>query len=77
MKILAFGEGYHNYHHVYPTDYKTSAPGVWLNPSTHVIDFFAWIGWAKDLKEISPEAVEKRKQENLKSLEEYRHPKSG
>lgn len=51
MSVFAFGEGFHNYHHVFPWDYRTAELGNnWLNLTTLFIDFFAWIGWAYDLK---------------------------
>jgi stearoyl-CoA desaturase (delta-9 desaturase) len=43
--ILAFGEGWHNWHHVYPWDYKVSElPRYWCNFTIPFIDFFAWLG---------------------------------
>ncbi|CAH2245033.1 (11Z)-hexadec-11-enoyl-CoA conjugase [Pararge aegeria] len=49
VSLAALGEGWHNYHHVFPWDYRTSELGR-LNVSTSFIDFFAKIGWAYDLK---------------------------
>lgn len=47
VSLAAFGEGWHNYHHVFPWDYKTSEFGDYkFNISTGFIDFFAKIGWA-------------------------------
>lgn len=43
----ALGEGWHNYHHVFPWDYRTSELGL-VNWSTAFIDTFAKIGWAYD-----------------------------
>lgn len=66
MEFLYFfftriGEGFHNYHHVFPWDYKTSELGDYsLNLSTGFIDFFAKIGWASDLKTASKEIIERR-----------------
>lgn len=51
MALFAFGEGWHNFHHVFPWDYKTSEFGDYkFNISTGFIDFFAKIGWARDRK---------------------------
>lgn len=45
VAFLALGEGWHNYHHVFPWDYKTSELGEYsLNMTTALIDFFAKIG---------------------------------
>lgn len=60
VAVLAMGEGWHNYHHVFPWDYKAAELGEYkLNLTTAFIDFFARIGWAYDLKTPSPELVKK------------------
>lgn len=54
----SIGEGFHNYHHVFPSDYKASEyPNYGLNLTTYFIDNFAKIGWAYDLKQPSQELV--------------------
>jgi len=61
VALFAMGEGWHNYHHVFPWDYKTAELGNYrLNFTTAFIDFFAKIGWAYDLKSVSPEIIQKR-----------------
>lgn len=61
VSLAALGEGWHNYHHVFPWDYKTSELGNGkYNPTTNFIDFFARIGWAYDRKSVSPEMVARR-----------------
>lgn len=61
VAIFALGEGFHNYHHVFPWDYKTAELGNYrMNLTTAFIDFFAKIGWAYDLKTVSQEIIEKR-----------------
>lgn len=58
---MAFGEGWHNYHHVFPWDYKTAELGTYTaNTTTAFIDFFAKIGWAYDLKTVSTDTIQKR-----------------
>ncbi|XP_037035010.1 acyl-CoA Delta(11) desaturase-like [Bradysia coprophila] len=59
--FLTIGEGWHNYHHVYPFDYKCSELSrYWCNPTIFFIDFFAWLGWAYDLKTVPDEMVRRR-----------------
>lgn len=61
VALAAFGEGWHNYHHVFPWDYKTSELGEYkYNVSTAFIDFFSWIGWAYDRKYVSAEMIARR-----------------
>lgn len=60
--FLTNGEGFHNFHHVFPFDYKAAelqfSP---LNMSTVCINAMAAIGQAYDLKEASKEIILKRK----------------
>jgi stearoyl-CoA desaturase (delta-9 desaturase) len=61
VAILALGEGWHNYHHTFPWDYKTSELGKYsVNFSAAFIDLFAKIGWAYELKTVSEEMIKKR-----------------
>uniref|UniRef100_A0A1A9WAU5 Fatty acid desaturase domain-containing protein n=1 Tax=Glossina brevipalpis TaxID=37001 RepID=A0A1A9WAU5_9MUSC len=61
VSIFAFGEGWHNYHHAFPWDYKAAEWGDYsLNFATAFIDLCAKIGWAYDLKSVSPAMIEKR-----------------
>lgn len=56
---MSGGEGWHNYHHVFPWDYKAAELCSYFmyNPTTKFIDLFAMIGWAYDLKQPSEELV--------------------
>ncbi|XP_025152596.1 acyl-CoA Delta(11) desaturase-like [Harpegnathos saltator] len=50
VSIVSFGEGSHNYHHMFPWDYKASEFGTHTyNFPAMFIDFFAKIGWTYDL----------------------------
>lgn len=50
MDVLALGEGSHNYHHVFPWDYRSAEVRYLANASTSFIHFFVWLGWVSDLK---------------------------
>ena len=61
VSIAALGEGWHNYHHVFPWDYKTGELGNYcFNVTTCFIDAFARIGWAYDRKYVSTAMVRRR-----------------
>lgn len=57
VSAVSMGEGWHNYHHTFPWDYKASELGMPLNVTTTILNFFARIGWAYDLKVASPALV--------------------
>ncbi|XP_063912997.1 acyl-CoA Delta-9 desaturase-like [Zophobas morio] len=60
VSLLAMGEGWHNYHHTFPWDYKAAELGNYrVNGTTLLLDAFAKIGWAYDLKSPSRELVQK------------------
>lgn len=61
VAALGYGEGWHNYHHVFPWDYKAAELGTYrANFTTGFIDFFSRIGWAYDLKTVSLEMIRRR-----------------
>ncbi|XP_050532112.1 acyl-CoA Delta-9 desaturase-like isoform X2 [Daktulosphaira vitifoliae] len=63
VAFLAFGEGWHNYHHTFPWDYKAAELGNYrLNFSTAFIDICAWLGLAYNLKTANASLVNKRLQ---------------
>lgn len=58
VSLFSLGEGWHNYHHVFPWDYRTAEIGI-NSATTTLIEFFAKVGWAWDLKQPTKELVEK------------------
>lgn len=63
VAMLALGEGWHNYHHTFPWDYKTSELGKYsVNFTAAFIDLMAKIGWAYDLKTVPIDLIKKRVQ---------------
>lgn len=71
--FAAIGEGFHNYHHVFPYDYATSEWGPSLNMTTIMIDLFASLGLAYDCKQVSQEAIDRvrRRKGDLSSLNRH------
>ncbi|PRD34015.1 UNVERIFIED_CONTAM: Stearoyl-CoA desaturase 5 [Trichonephila clavipes] len=78
VSFLGLGEGWHNYHHVFPWDYATSELGYTLNLTKVFIDFMAMIGQAYDLKSTHTELIKSRKLKTgdgtrMKYVEENEH----
>lgn len=58
---IRIGEGYHNYHHTFPWDYKVAELGPYPRELiTWIIDCFAKLGWAYDLKSVTDDLIRKR-----------------
>lgn len=53
--ILAFftwGEGYHNYHHLFQWDYRNGVRWWQWDPTKWAISMFTWFGMARSLKRV-------------------------
>ncbi|GJL63949.1 MAG: hypothetical protein NPIRA04_26030 [Nitrospirales bacterium] len=53
VSLLTFGEGYHNYHHMYQTDYRNGAQWYNFDPSKWLIWTLSKFGFAYDLRRQS------------------------
>jgi stearoyl-CoA desaturase (delta-9 desaturase) len=61
VSFATLGEGWHNFHHVFPWDYKASELGNnRINVTTHFLNFCARMGWAYDLKTVPGHVLKKR-----------------
>lgn len=58
VSFFTIGEGYHNYHHVFPFDYKAGEFGSMINATRFFIEAMAMIGQAYDLKLVKKETVD-------------------
>jgi stearoyl-CoA desaturase (delta-9 desaturase) len=54
LAFFTFGEGFHNYHHTFPQDYRNGVERWDFDPSKWLIRGLAWLGVTYDLKRISP-----------------------
>lgn len=59
MNGYTFGEGYHNFHHTFPQDFRGSEyeDPFHFNQSTKLIKFFQKKGWIYDLKKTAPDVI--------------------
>lgn len=55
--LVTFGEGYHNYHHEFPSDYRNGIRAYDFDPTKWLIYAFYKLGLAANLKRISPERI--------------------
>ncbi|MFL6236467.1 MAG: acyl-CoA desaturase [Thermoanaerobaculia bacterium] len=61
MAVLAFGEGYHNYHHSFPFDYRNGVKVWQFDPAKWMIWTLSRVGLARDLRRAPDAAVLKAK----------------
>lgn len=61
VSFTALGEGFHNYHHTFPWDYKTAELGHYtFNFTKLFIDIMTKLRLAYDLKTVAKDVIEKR-----------------
>lgn len=80
--LITNGEGYHNYHHHFPGDYRNGVRWYQWDPTKWMIALLCNLGLAWDLKRVSPFrimaaqlAAEKQRIED-RLLEKVEHPSS-
>ena len=61
VSLISMGEGYHNYHHVFEYDYKTSETLFCINPTGWVIWSLSKCGLASNLKKAPSTRIRKLK----------------
>ncbi|MCZ6830910.1 MAG: fatty acid desaturase [Gammaproteobacteria bacterium] len=52
LAFLTYGEGYHNFHHIFQSDYRNGVRWYQWDPSKWLIGACRWLGLAHDLKRI-------------------------
>lgn len=57
MAVFSYGEGYHNYHHYFPVDYRNGIRWYHFDPTKWLIKSLSIIGWAKDLKKVPEKLI--------------------
>lgn len=59
LALVTYGEGYHNFHHAFQSDYRNGVRWWHFDPSKWIIKTCSWVGLARDLKETSKEQIER------------------
>lgn len=61
--ILTLGEGYHNYHHRFPGDYRNGILAYHFDPTKWWVWSLSKVGLTRNLHRASPEAVRRAREE--------------
>ncbi|MCY0964672.1 fatty acid desaturase [Parathalassolituus penaei] len=69
--FLTHGEGYHNYHHIFQSDYRNGVRWYQWDPTKWFIKACSWVGLASNLKTVSDFRIQRaRVQMQFKRAEE-------
>lgn len=58
IAVLTFGEGYHNFHHAFPKDYRNAIRWWQWDPTKWLIAALRLLGLARDLKTADPDRIQ-------------------
>lgn len=59
--LFTYGEGYHNFHHTFPGDYRNGVHWFDYDPTKWLISLLSHIGLTWNLRRISPEKILERR----------------
>ena len=65
--LLTFGEGYHNFHHEFPSDYRNGVRFYHFDPTKWLIRGLSFIGFTYNLKRVEASLI-KTKREHMTTL---------
>ncbi|CAF1420309.1 unnamed protein product [Adineta ricciae] len=57
--LVTLGEGYHNFHHEFPSDYRNATRWYQYDPTKWAINIFKMLGLASNLKRFSENEIQK------------------
>jgi len=52
LAFLTYGEGYHNFHHIFQNDYRNGVKWWQFDPTKWLIAFLSYVGLASNLKRV-------------------------
>jgi stearoyl-CoA desaturase (delta-9 desaturase) len=52
LALLTYGEGYHNFHHMFAHDFRNGVRWWQWDPSKWFISLMSWVGMARNLKRV-------------------------
>ncbi|KAJ5708739.1 acyl-CoA desaturase [Penicillium malachiteum] len=66
--FITFGEGYHNFHHEFPADYRCGINWYDYDPTKWLISWLAWLGVVTQLKRFRSNEIFKRRIQRKRSI---------
>jgi len=60
LAVLTVGEGYHNFHHTFPNDYRNGVRWYHIDPTKWTVWCLNKLGLAQDLRRTNPVRIKKR-----------------
>ena len=65
IALFSYGEGYHNYHHYFPSDYRNGIRWYHFDPTKWLIKVLSFVGLVNNLKKVPEKLIIQAKTEML------------
>ncbi|MES2918613.1 MAG: fatty acid desaturase [Pseudomonadota bacterium] len=59
LALFTWGEGYHNYHHIFQWDYRNGVKWYQYDPTKWLVATLSWLGLTRNLKRCSDFSIQK------------------
>ncbi len=63
--LLTFGEGYHNFHHKFKSDYRNGVRWYHFDPTKWLVWSLSKVGLARNLRRVARDVIEQARRETL------------
>jgi len=61
VALITLGEGYHNFHHQFPGDYRNGVRAWHFDPTKWIVKSLSWVRITRDLRKVSQQTIERAK----------------
>ena len=61
VAIITMGEGYHNFHHQFPGDYRNGVRAWHFDPTKWIVKGLSWVKITRDLRKVSQQTIDRAK----------------
>lgn len=68
VAIITLGEGYHNFHHQFPGDYRNGVRAWQFDPTKWIVKTLSYVGVTKDLRRVSQQTIDRAKLQTSSAL---------
>jgi stearoyl-CoA desaturase (delta-9 desaturase) len=68
MALLTYGEGYHNFHHTFPSDYRNGIKWYHFDPTKWLIKTLTVVGLAEKLKKAPERLINEAKAKVMQEM---------
>jgi stearoyl-CoA desaturase (delta-9 desaturase) len=61
VALITLGEGYHNFHHQFPGDYRNGVRAWHFDPTKWIVKTLSWVRITRDLRKVSQQTIDRAK----------------